>query len=72
MLEEGKYERSVELFDLEPIWSDTEPTRREANQNAEAVGIGFTGVRACSPLLRQVLAEEDTEVWRNRGHAAPP
>jgi hypothetical protein len=72
MLEESEDERRVELLNLEPTWSDAKPVRREAAQDAEAVSIGFAGVRARSSLLRQMLAKEGCEVRSDRGHAAPP
>jgi hypothetical protein len=72
MLEESEDERCIELLNLERTWSDTEPARREAEQDTEAVSIGFAGVRARSSLLRQILAKEGCEVWSDRGHAAAP
>src|SRR5215469_48265 len=51
MLEESEDERRVELLNLEPTWSDAKPVRREAEQDAEAVSIGFAGVRARSSLF---------------------
>jgi len=56
VFEEGKNHRYVELLDLEPTWSDVEPARREADQEAEAMGVGFTGMQARPSLLWQVFA----------------
>ena len=67
MLEESEDERCIELLNFEPTWSGTEPVRREAEQDTEAVSIGFAGVRTGSSLLRQMLAKESCEVWSNRG-----
>jgi hypothetical protein len=44
-----------------------EPARRKADQEPEAVGAGLAGVRACPPLLRQVLTQEAAEVAAQSG-----
>ena len=66
VFEEGKDKRCVELFDLEPIRSDPEPVRREANQDAEAVSVGFAGVRAGPRGFDAVKSDNEGVALRSR------
>ena len=70
--QEGQDQWRVELLDLELARFDLELARREADQELEAVGVGFAGVGACLALMRQMLAQEGGEMRSERGHDACP
>lgn len=56
VFQEGENEQRIELLNLDAGRGGPQSGSREAEQQLKAVGVGRAGVRARSPLVRQMLA----------------
>src|SRR5216684_1596644 len=63
-----KDQRRVQLFDKKLRRSCPDALSREGKQEPEAVGIGFTAMRAIAPLSGHVVAQEAGDQRSKEGH----
>src|SRR5712675_1192090 len=67
-----KDQRRVQLFDKKLRRSCPDALSREGKQEPEAVGIGFTAMRAIAPLSGHVVAQEAGDQRSKEGHMGSP
>ena len=72
MFQERQDHRHVQLLDLQLGRLRPKPLPGEGDQQLEAVGVGFAGVRTGAAIAGQVLAKEGCKRWGERRHCASP
>src|SRR6266851_1765220 len=71
MIQEGAYQRSVEVSDVEVTGLLVIPFVAVAEQESEGIAVGSDGVRTCAALAHESVGEERLEGGGERGNSLP-